>query len=90
METRIISLPAMRVVGMGYVGKNENEETHSMWGDFLPRADEVQGKIRPNVKLGVCGDAREDGSFRYVAGFQVEADAPVPEGMTTLARRLQE
>jgi AraC family transcriptional regulator len=83
METRIINLPAMRVVGMAYVGKNENEEIYTMWGDFIPRFDEVQGKICPDVKLGVCGDAQEDGSFRYVAGFQVEADAPVPEGMTT-------
>jgi hypothetical protein len=46
METRIINLPAMHVIGMAYVGKNENEEIHSMWDDFLPRADEVQGKIR--------------------------------------------
>jgi len=83
METRIINLPAMLVIGMAYVGKNENEEIHSMWGDFIPRFDEVQGKISPDVKLGVCGDAHEDGSFRYVAGFQVEAEAPVPDGMTT-------
>lgn len=83
METRIINLPAMRVIGMAYVGKNENEEIHSMWGDFSPRADEVQGKICPDVQLGVCGDAQEDGSFRYVAGFQVDADAPVPDGMST-------
>ena len=82
METRIINLPAMRVVGMAYVGKNENAEIAAMWGQFTMRFDEVQGKICPSVKLGVCGDAQEDGSFRYVAGFQVEADAPVPDGMT--------
>ena len=83
METRIINLPAMRVVGMAYVGKNDNCEIPAMWDRFIPRFDEVPGKIRPSVKLGVCGDAQEDGSFRYVAGFQVEADAPVPEGMAT-------
>lgn len=82
METRIINLPAMRVVGMAYVGKNENEEIHSMWGVFFPRIGEVQGRTHPNVSLGVCGDAREDGSFRYVAGCEVESDAPVPDGMT--------
>ena len=81
METRIVSLPAMRVIGMPYVGKNEHEEIHSMWGDFLPRRGEIQGKVRPEVMLGVCGDAQEDGSFRYVAGYEVEAGAPVPEGM---------
>ncbi len=83
METRIINLPAMHVVGMGYVGKNENAEISSMWGDFIPRVHEIQGKLYPEVMLGVCGDAREDGSFRYVAGFEVDANAPVPDGMTT-------
>ena len=82
METRIINLSAMRVIGMAYVGKNENEEISAMWGEFIPRFNEVPGKICPSVKLGVCGDAQEDGSFRYVAGFQVEADASVPDGMT--------
>ncbi|HEY3398471.1 MAG TPA: AraC family transcriptional regulator [Armatimonadota bacterium] len=81
METRIVSLPVMRVIGMPYVGKNEHEEIHAMWGDFLPRRGEIQGKVRPGVMLGVCGDAQEDGSFRYVAGYEVEAGAPVPEGM---------
>ncbi len=80
METRIINLPAMRVVGKAYVGKNENAEIAAMWGTFDPR--EVQGRIHPGVALGVCGEAREDGSFRYVAGCEVEADAPVPDGMT--------
>jgi AraC family transcriptional regulator len=83
METRIVSLPAMRVVGMSYIGKNENGEIGKMWDEFIPRFSEVQGKICPGVALGVCGDAQGDGSFRYVAGFQVEADAPVPEGMST-------
>lgn len=81
METSIVNLPAMRVVGMAYVGRNENAEIAAMWGEFSRRFDDVQGKICPSVKLGVCGDAREDGSFRYVAGFHVEADAPVPDGM---------
>jgi AraC family transcriptional regulator len=81
METRIINLPAMRVIGMEYVGKNENAEIAAMWGVFVPRFGEVQGKICPDVKLGVCGDTQEDGSFRYVAGFQVDADAPEPDGM---------
>lgn len=83
METRIINLPAMRVIGMEYIGKNENEEIHSMWGVFFPRIGEVQGRTHPNVSLGICGDAQDDGSFRYVAGCQVSADVPVPDGMTT-------
>jgi len=83
METRIVSLPAMRVIGMEYVGKNGNAEIAAMWGVFIPRFGDVQGKVCPDAKLGVCGDSRENGSFRYVAGFEVEAGAPVPEGMAT-------
>ena len=81
METRIINLPAMRVIGMAYVGKNEHREIGSLWDVFLPRVREVQGTIHSGVNLGVCGDAREDGSFRYVAGCEVGAEAPVPKGM---------
>jgi AraC family transcriptional regulator len=81
METRTVNLPAMRVVGMEYVGKNENAEIAAMWGKFVPRSGEIQSRTRPRVALGECGDAREEGSFRYVAGCEVEADAPVPEGM---------
>ena len=84
METRITSLPAMRVVGMAYIGKNENGEIGQMWDRFIPRFHEVEGKMRPGIALGVCGDAKGDGSFRYVAGFQVDANAPVPEGMAVL------
>lgn len=74
----------MHVIGMAYVGKNENEQIHSLWDVFLPRVPEVQGRTHPGVTLGVCGDAREDGSFRYVAGCQVAPDAPVPEGMIAI------
>lgn len=81
MKTRIVTLPAMRVVGLEYVGKHEHGEIGRMWGDFFPRAHEIQGKVRPGANLGVCGDAREDGSFRYVAGCHVKDDAPMPDGM---------
>jgi AraC family transcriptional regulator len=87
METRIVSLPAMRVIGMEYVGKNENGEIGHMWDEFIPRFHEVQGKMRPGVALGVCGDCQENGSFRYVAGFQVDADTPAPEGMAVFGVR---
>jgi AraC family transcriptional regulator len=81
METRTVDLPAMRVVGLEYVGKNEDEEIPALWDVFLPRGSELQGPKSDCVCLGVCGDACEDGSFRYVAGCEVEADAPVPQGM---------
>lgn len=84
METRIINLPAMRVVGLAYIGKNEHEEIHAMWDVFLPRCHEVQGLTHPGVALGVCGDEQDDGSFRYVAGCQVDEDAPVPDGMIAI------
>ncbi len=85
MEPRLINLPALRVIGVAYVGRNEHNEIGALWDVFLDeRAMDVQGRIEAGVNLGVCGDARDDGTFRYVAGCQVEAEAAVPDGMIAL------
>lgn len=84
METRIVNLPAMQVIGMAYTGKNEHQEIPALWDVFLLRVAEVTGRTHPDVVLGVCGDAREDGSFRYVAGCQVSAGTPVPKDMIAI------
>lgn len=38
----------MRVIDVSYVGKNEHEEIHAMWGDFL---DEVKDAMRINYRM---------------------------------------
>ena len=81
MKPKIVSREAMTVVGLEYVGKNEQREIPALWDIFWKRHQEVRDKTQPGVALGVCGDVREDGAFSYVAGFQVQQAKEVPEGM---------
>ena len=84
MEPKIVTKPAFHVVGMQYVGKNENNEIPEMWGEFVPRIDEPE-RIKPQVSYGLCDssiEGLEDGVFEYVAGVEVSGpDVVVPEGM---------
>jgi AraC family transcriptional regulator len=81
MKPKIVSREAVTVVGLEYVGKNEQREIPALWDIFWKRRQEVRDKTQPNVALGVCGEVREDGAFSYVAGFQVQQAKDIPEGM---------
>ena len=83
MEPNIKTKTAFTVVGMEYNGKNENDEIAQLWQQFVPRMKEVQHVVNPNASYGICGDAQEDGSFRYVAGYEVSSTEDIPEGMTS-------
>jgi predicted transcriptional regulator YdeE/DNA-binding transcriptional MerR regulator len=82
MEPKFVNLPAFTVVGMSYVGKNENQEIAQMWGQFNPRSNQVQHAIH-DAALGVClmPPGLPEGVFEYVAGYKVEKVESVPEGM---------
>ena len=82
MKPEIVNLPAMRVVGLSYVGKNENLEIPAMWGAFNPRFGEIQqeGKACYGLCLPKPEDA-ETGAFEYVACTAATTNAPIPPGM---------
>ncbi len=82
IEPKIVTKPAFLVVGMQYVGKNENQEISQMWGRFNPRVPEVKNIIGGNA-YGVCDmvEVAEEGAFEYVAGFEVSRIEDLPEGM---------
>ena len=78
------TLPAFKVMGMKYRGKNENQEIAQMWGELNKRANEIP--MQGECAYGVClmvNDAPE-GVFEYIAGFKVDAGAKVPEGMVVV------
>jgi AraC family transcriptional regulator len=84
MEPKIVSRPAFTVIGMKYRGKNENKEIPQMWDRFIPRTGEIKHKVNPHVAYGVMGNYDESsGEFDYVAGFEVESSADIPEGMVS-------
>lgn len=85
MEPKIVSRPAFAVVGVKYHGKNENDEIKQMWQDFGPRMSEIKHVVNSCVCYGVCANTDEEsGEFDYVAGFEVESVADIPEGMESM------
>ena len=84
MEAKIVSRPAFTVVGLKYHGKNEHNEIPQMWREFGPRMREIKHIVNPHVAYGVAGNYDEDsGEFDYVAGFEVDSVADMPEGMAS-------
>lgn len=84
MEIRTVEKPAFRVVGLRYVGKNENQEIPTMWGQFMERMPEIEGRSGPPSDFyGVCSmpEGLEPGAFEYIAAVEVSSDAPVPGGL---------
>jgi predicted transcriptional regulator YdeE len=79
MQPKIVEKPAFTVVGMGYQGKNENDEIGELWAHFNPRMSEIQDVI--DGAFGVCEPAKEDGTFRYLAGMGVSKTDQIPQGM---------
>ena len=83
METKIVTKDAFSVIGLRYYGKNEHGEIPSLWGQLGPRTEDLPSDTPQSVAIGYCADMdpSEDGAFEYVAGYQVNADCPVPKGM---------
>ena len=79
MKPEIITKPAFTVIGMGYHGKNKNNEIPQLWQELMPRAAEL-GQDR-GLPYGVCGELEENGRFRYLAGYEVDAETAVPDDM---------
>lgn len=82
MKPEIVTLPAMRLVGLDYIGKNENQEIAAMWGQFNPRFGEIHAD--GETCYGLCltlPAGSEPGVFEYVACAAAPAEVPVPSGM---------
>lgn len=85
MEHQIVSKPAFTVVGMRYRGKNEHDEIAQLWGQFVPRIQEIQDRNPDPATYGVMYDYDETtGEFDYVAALYVDSASDVPEGMVSV------
>lgn len=85
MKPEIIDLPALKIAGLQYIGKNQNNEIGSLWGQFMPFID---GPYRtdPHTSYGICLAApkgSEEGAFRYIACVEVATDAAIPKELIT-------
>ncbi|MGE5701007.1 MAG: MerR family transcriptional regulator [Clostridia bacterium] len=80
MEPKVIMVPEMTVVGMEYLSTNTEDSIPEMWDRLIPREDEIQHKVNPKVSYGICC-FEENGTYSYLAGFQVSSTEDVPAGM---------
>lgn len=80
MEAKIVHLDKFMVVGMQYIGKNEQGEIGKMWGEFIPRIPEIRHTREGDESYGVCIDNPENG-MEYIAGLPVTDMADIPRGM---------
>lgn len=87
MEYRIETYPAMRIIGYAIQtttadGLNSTE-IPAFWQAYMrdQLGAKVPGKKRPEVELGVCTTLDENGTFRYIIGFETDDNTEVPEGM---------
>jgi AraC family transcriptional regulator len=81
-EPKIVSRPALTIVGMKYRGKNEHDEIYDMWQAFIPKAAAITHRITRFVAYGAMDNRdQESGEFDYLAGFEVDSPDDMPEGM---------
>jgi AraC family transcriptional regulator len=71
------------LVGMEYIGRNENEEVSVLWNALIPRVSEIANACEPGVFYGLCSHIEDssDGSYSYVAGVEVSSLDDIPGGM---------
>lgn len=83
MEPKITNKPAMTVVGLSYVGRNENNEIPQLWGQWNARSGELKNRTGM-CAYGACFSSPEgagEGEFEYVACMEVSEVSNIPEGM---------
>ena len=78
MEPKFVTKPAFMLVGMKYVGKNQNQEIKDMWGKFDPHIEALAEKPI-QATYGWCGNTQSDGSFEYIAAVESSNAENLPE-----------
>lgn len=89
----IVQFGPTRVIGLSYIGNNENQEIPRLWdgeNGFISRFGEVQSPPdakwqdtgrHPAFGLMRCVPGATDGTFEYIAAAPATIDAPIPDGM---------
>ncbi len=81
MEPRFVTKPAFMLVGMKYVGKNQNNEIAAMWGRFNPFIDKLASHPI-QATYGWCGMLQfppEEGAFEYLAAVETDHGENLPD-----------
>ncbi|HYF77599.1 MAG TPA: AraC family transcriptional regulator [Symbiobacteriaceae bacterium] len=83
-EPQMVELPERLMVGLEYIGKNQNGEIPALWAAFNRRTGEVRHRVAVQQAIGLCGSVenpKEECEFRYAAGVFVDRADELPAGM---------
>jgi AraC family transcriptional regulator len=90
MQPQIITIPAKKLIGMHVTISSANNTTPAMWGQFMPRRNEVDNAISMDLISMQVFDASiplenftPDTLFENWAAVEVADFDNVPEGMET-------
>ena len=85
MEIEMRNIPALKLVGLRYQGRNENNEISETWTVFNRRSHLIQHVVG-EIAYGVCSipEGLPEGEFQYLCAFPVKKCADIPAGMTCM------
>lgn len=82
MEITIKQIPALKLVGLRYQGKNENKEIAAAWTTFNQRSGEIKNQ-NGAAAYGICSipAGLAEGEFEYLCALPVDKFEDVPQGL---------
>ena len=82
MQATPVMKPALRVAGVsGVFDEATRAQIPALWPRLIERLP-LRGQVGGDVSFGVCWAAgKGDGRFHYMAGVEIAAEAPAPEGL---------
>ena len=85
MDIPIKHLPALKLTGMRYQGKNEHNEIANAWTTFNRRSQEIKNNTG-EAAYGVCfiPEGLAEGEFAYLCALPVSEITDIPQGMDSL------
>jgi AraC family transcriptional regulator len=81
MKPEVVTLPAIRLVGLEIRTQPMSPEIAALWPRFVARLSEIAGVTEPGVTFGAMRNEC-DQVLVYLTAVPVAADAPIPAGMT--------
>jgi predicted transcriptional regulator YdeE len=81
MEPKFVKRDKFFVVGLPYLGRNQNNEIPQLWDQFMPRMGEIKHLWgAEEAAYGLCSENNK-GLIDYMACLQVSELKDIPEGM---------
>lgn len=84
MTIKIVERPTLIVVGMQIRTRPKSPEIPALWPKFVPRIDDIEHALEPQVSYGVMWIGESMEVLHYMAAISVSKLGRVPEGMSSL------